>query len=26
VEFLKKRPDYKDRKTLEQYITENKKP
>jgi tetratricopeptide (TPR) repeat protein len=25
-EFLKKRPDYKDRKTLEQYITENKKP
>jgi tetratricopeptide (TPR) repeat protein len=25
-EFLKKRPDYKDRKTLEQYITDNKKP
>jgi|ERR1041384_347939 predicted Zn-dependent protease len=25
-EFLKKRPDYKDRKTLEQYISENKKP
>lgn len=25
-EFLKKRPEYKDRKTLEQYITENKKP
>jgi tetratricopeptide (TPR) repeat protein len=25
-EFLKKRPDYKDRKALEQYITENKKP
>lgn len=25
-EFLKKKPDYKDRKTLEQYITENKKP
>lgn len=25
-EFLKKRPDYKDRKKLEQYITENKKP
>jgi len=25
-EFLKKRPDYKDRKVLEQYITENKKP
>ena len=25
-EFLKKRPDYKDRKTLEQYITANKKP
>jgi tetratricopeptide (TPR) repeat protein len=24
-EFLKKRPDYKDRKTLEQYISENKK-
>jgi tetratricopeptide (TPR) repeat protein len=24
--FLKKRPDYKDRKKLEQYITENKKP
>jgi tetratricopeptide (TPR) repeat protein len=26
VEFLKKRPDYKDRKTLEQYISDNKKP
>jgi tetratricopeptide (TPR) repeat protein len=26
VEFLKKRPDYKDRKALEQYITDNKKP
>jgi tetratricopeptide (TPR) repeat protein len=25
-EFLKKRPDYKDRKTLEQYISNNKKP
>jgi tetratricopeptide (TPR) repeat protein len=25
-EFLKKRPDYKDRKTLEQYISANKKP
>jgi len=25
-QFLKKRPDYKDRKTLEQYISENKKP
>lgn len=25
-EFLKKRPDYKDRKALEQYISENKKP
>jgi tetratricopeptide (TPR) repeat protein len=25
-EFLKQRPDYKDRKTLEQYITDNKKP
>jgi len=25
-EFLKKRPDYKDRKVLEQYITDNKKP
>ena len=25
-EFLKKKPDYKDRKTLEQYITDNKKP
>jgi Tfp pilus assembly protein PilF len=25
-EFLKKRPDYKDRKKLEQYIAENKKP
>ena len=25
-EFLKKRPEYKDRKTLEQYITDNKKP
>ncbi len=25
-QFLKKRPDYKDRKALEQYITENKKP
>ena len=25
-EFLKKRPDYKDRKILEQYISENKKP
>ena len=25
-EFLKKRPDYKDRKTLEQYISDNKKP
>ena len=24
-EFLKKRPDYKDRKTLEQYISQNKK-
>lgn len=24
-QFLKKRPDYKDRKTLEQYISENKK-
>jgi tetratricopeptide (TPR) repeat protein len=24
--FLKKRPDYKDRKKLEQYINENKKP
>jgi tetratricopeptide (TPR) repeat protein len=24
--FLKKRPDYKDRKKLEQYISENKKP
>jgi Tfp pilus assembly protein PilF len=24
-EFLKKRPDYKDRKALEQYISENKK-
>ena len=24
-EFLKKRPDYKDKKTLEQYISENKK-
>ncbi|HET7288238.1 MAG TPA: hypothetical protein VFI71_12240, partial [Pyrinomonadaceae bacterium] len=23
-EFLKKRPDYKDRKTLEQYISDNK--
>jgi tetratricopeptide (TPR) repeat protein len=25
-EFLKKNPDYKDRKTLEQYISDNKKP
>jgi len=25
-QFLKKRPDYKDRKALEQYISENKKP
>jgi len=25
-EFLKKRPDYKDRKALEQYISENKEP
>ena len=25
-QFLKKRPDYKDRKTLEQYISANKKP
>ena len=25
-EFLKKRPDYKNRKALEQYISENKKP
>lgn len=25
-QFLKKRPDYKDRQALEQYITENKKP
>jgi len=25
-EFLKKRPEYKDRKTLEQYISANKKP
>jgi tetratricopeptide (TPR) repeat protein len=25
-EFLKQRPDYKDRKKLEQYIAENKKP
>jgi tetratricopeptide (TPR) repeat protein len=25
-QFLKKRPDYKDRKVLEQYISENKKP
>lgn len=25
-QFLKKRPAYKDRKTLEQYISENKKP
>ena len=25
-QFLKKRPDYKDRKTLEQYISDNKKP
>ena len=25
-EFLKKRPDYKDRKKLEQYIADNKKP
>jgi tetratricopeptide (TPR) repeat protein len=25
-EFLKKRPDYKDRKVLEQYISANKKP
>jgi len=25
-DFLKERPDYKDRKTLEQYITANKKP
>lgn len=25
-EFLKKRPDYKDRKALEQYISDNKKP
>jgi len=25
-EFLKKRPDYKDRKKLEKYIAENKKP
>src|SRR2546430_1686122 len=24
--FLKKRPDYQDRKKLERYITENKKP
>ncbi|HEV8136111.1 MAG TPA: tetratricopeptide repeat protein, partial [Pyrinomonadaceae bacterium] len=25
-QFLKERPDYKDRKALEQYISENKKP
>jgi predicted Zn-dependent protease len=25
-QFLKKRPDYKDRKSLEQYISDNKKP
>ena len=25
-QFLKKRPDYKDRKALEQYISDNKKP
>jgi tetratricopeptide (TPR) repeat protein len=25
-QFLKKNPDYKDRKALEQYISENKKP
>jgi tetratricopeptide (TPR) repeat protein len=25
-QFLKKRPDYKDRKNLEQYISDNKKP
>jgi tetratricopeptide (TPR) repeat protein len=25
-QFLQKRPDYKDRKTLEQYISDNKKP
>ena len=25
-QFLKKRPDYKDRKALQQYISENKKP
>jgi len=25
-QFLKKRPDYKDRKVLEQYISDNKKP
>ena len=26
TEFLKKRPDYPDRKKLEQYIADNKKP
>ena len=26
AQFLKKRPDYKDRKLLEQYISDNKKP
>jgi len=25
-QFLKKRPDYQDRKKLEKYIAENKKP